>query len=414
MRQGYKRRKRKHNKLVFLFLGEIVIVVCLIFLIFWPQKVHRKVTVEAGTKTIDVSLFLKRSYKGKFLTDITTIDFTKIGEQTIVVMVDGKEYSSVLLIQDTIAPKAIGIKVTGALGVKIHAIDCVDKIQDATKVTATFHKEPDWEKAKTQPIEVTLKDEGGNKTTVKAWVVLVEDTEPPVITGVQDQFINLKATISYKTGVEVTDNQDPKPELTIDTSKVDLNTEGSYPVQYIATDQAGNRTTVTAIITVMSQTNLDNRAEMDNLADAVLEKIVTDGMTKIQIAKAIYTWTNKNINYTNESDKSSWVSGAIQGMKTRSGDCFQYFSVAKALLTRAGIENVDIIKSDVRESSHFWSLVNIGDGYYHFDTTPRKGEGDYFFMVTDEQLETYSKAHENSHIYDSSLYPDRATTPIQE
>lgn len=414
MRQGYKRKRNSHRKLVNLLLFEIIIILVLLFVFFWPQKVHRKVVVEAGTETIDIKLFLRGNQEGKFITDMSKIDLTSIGKKTIYIMVNSKEYKSVLMIQDTIAPKAEDAEATGALGSKINAIDCIKNIKDATKVKATFQKEPDWDKPKQQEAEVILQDAAKNKTKIKVHISLVEDKEAPVISGVKDQMINLNGTISYKKDVVVTDNQDQNPKLAIDTSTVDLTKEGTYTVIYKATDQAKNETKVEAKITVMSQSNYENKGEMDVLVTTLLAQIIKPDMTKQQVAKAIYTWTNKNINYTDSSDKSSWIKGAIQGLKTRSGDCFQYFAVAKALLTEAGIENIDIVKSDTSESSHFWSLVNLGEGYYHFDATPRKGEGDYFFMVTDAELEAYSKAHKNSHVYDSSLYPQRATTPIQE
>lgn len=414
MSQGYRRKRKSHRKLVYLFLVEIIIILVLLFVLFIPSKVHRKVSVEAGAKLTNVELFLKDNQKGKFVTDMTKIDANNIGKTTILIMVDGKEYKSILTIRDTIAPKAEDAKATGAIGTKLKAIDCVKNIKDATKVSATFKKEPNWKSSKKQSVEVILQDEGNNKTKINVQLTLVEDKEAPVITGVKDQVINLNGTISYKKGVIVTDNQDKKPELIIDNSKVDLGKEGTYTVIYTAKDQGKNQTKIEAKITVMSQSNFENKDEMDTLVTETLAQIIKPNMTKLQMAKAIYTWTNRNINYTDASDKSSWISGAIQGLKTRSGDCFQYFAVAKALLTQVGIDNVDVVKSDTSESSHFWSLVNLGEGYYHFDTTPRKGEGDYFFMLTDAQLEAYSKTHENSHVFDSALYPKRATTPIVE
>jgi hypothetical protein len=49
--------------------------------------------------------------------------------------------------------------------------------------------------------------------------------------------------------------------------------------------------------------------------------------------------------------------------------------------------------------------VKIDDGWYHYDTTPRHGDGDYFCMVTDKQLADYSAANGDSHIWDKTLYP---------
>ncbi len=242
------------------------------------------------------------------------------------------------------------------------------------------------------------------------------DTEAPVITGVQDQTVEVGDAISYKSGVTVTDNVDANVALQVDASQVDLETPGAYTVTYTAVDAAGNEAEpVTATITVVEpDPGAANEEEMMAMAQSILDEILTDGMTQMEQAKAIYDWCHYKISYVDSSDKSSWINGAIQAFETRSGDCFNYFAAAKALLTAAGIENMDVVKSDTSHSSHYWSLVDCGDGWYHFDTTPRKGDGDYFFMVTDAQLEEYSEAHNNSHIFDHSLYPATNTEEITD
>lgn len=55
--------------------------------------------------------------------------------------------------------------------------------------------------------------------------------------------------------------------------------------------------------------------------------------------------------------------------------------------------------------THFWSLVNIGEGWYHFDCTPRKDVSTFFYL-TDAELEAYSSTHNGTHVYDKSLYPE--------
>lgn len=148
------------------------------------------------------------------------------------------------------------------------------------------------------------------------------------------------------------------------------------------------------------------------LAREILDQITTDDMSDMEVAFAIYRWVSTNIGYVGSSDKSSWTGGAYQAFTQRSGDCYNYFAAAKALFDVAGIQNVDIIKSDTSHSSHYWSLINLGDGWYHVDCTPRKRVG-YFFMNTDAELEAYSVNNKNSHIFDGSLYPDRATESLQ-
>lgn len=242
------------------------------------------------------------------------------------------------------------------------------------------------------------------------------DTEAPVITGVQDQTVEVGATISYKSGVTVTDNVDTDLTVQVDASQVDLSTPGTYTVTYTAQDSAGNQAEpVTAtIVVVAAEPESAEEAEVLAMAQEVLDTIVTSDMSQLEQAQAIYDWCRGQISYVNSSDKSSWIQAAIQAFENRSGDCFNYFAAAKALLTAAGIENMDIEKSDTSHSAHYWNLVNCGDGWYHFDTTPRKGGGDYFFMVTDDQLEEYSEAHNNSHIFDHSLYPATNTEIITD
>ena len=83
MSQGYRRKRKSHRKLVYLFLVEIIIILVLLFVLFIPSKVHRKVSVEAGAKLTNVELFLKDNQKGKFVTDMTKIDANNIGKTTI-------------------------------------------------------------------------------------------------------------------------------------------------------------------------------------------------------------------------------------------------------------------------------------------------------------------------------------------
>ena len=144
--------------------------------------------------------------------------------------------------------------------------------------------------------------------------------------------------------------------------------------------------------------------EVYALADAVLEKILTPEMTPLEKAKAIYQYNIYNIAYINHSEKGNWVRAAYEGLADKKGDCYVYACTAKVLLDRAGIRNMDIIKIPTRRS-HYWNLVDLGEGWYHFDTTPRS-DHPTIFMWTEAQLMEYSGRHYGSHNYDHSLYPE--------
>ncbi len=249
-------------------------------------------------------------------------------------------------------------------------------------------------------------------------IVEVKDTTPPVIEGAKDITIYVGDTVSYRKGVTATDDTDQNPTLHIDSSAVDTSKAGTYEVTYTATDSFGNTAEVKIKVTVgkkpvvSSETTSSkefNKEEVYSLADKKLKALLKEGMTVKEQAKAIYNWANGNIWYSGTSDKTDYLKEAKKVLNGGGTDCFGYFAVCKLMFERLGIPNIDVIKvkNSDKDSSHFWSLVSIdgGQSYYHFDATPRKGDGDYFFLVTDAELDEYSNAHGKSHNRDKSLYP---------
>lgn len=417
-RQMRRRQQKRRRQRRIIFCGVLGIIALLSALlagvrIFTSNPLKASLTIEAGSEIPAAEAFLKKeSGKAVLITDISSA-VNHVGETEVEVEVKGRQYKTVLKVEDTAAPTAEAEGITIDRGVTPEAKELVKNIQDATEVTCAFKEEPDLSEAGEFPVTVILTDEGGNKTEVASKITVVVDEEPPLIWDVKPLVGILGESISYKAGIRVTDNCDKDVKLEVDTSKVDAEKAGTYPIVYSATDRAGNTTTAESSITICEKPadgEEDASEQVYALADEVLAKITTEDMNAKEKAKAIYKWCRGNIGYVSTSDKSSWIKGAYQGFTERSGDCFVYFSVAKALLTRAGIPNLDVVKSDTSHSRHYWSLADCGTGWYHFDTTPRL-EGGVFFMLTDKQLMEYSKAHHNSHIFDTSLYP---ATPTEE
>ncbi len=415
IREEKRRKRRRRLKIIRAALigGMLLILALIIFiirLIFFSNPVERKVKVEAGTE-LKVKDFLKKDkVKAEFVTDVTKVSLDHVGEQEIVLKVKGKERKSRLIVQDTVAPKAKASDAVVDIDGELKAKDLVKDIKDATDVTCSFKEKPDLSKEGTVSATVILKDEGGNTAEVTADVKVIVDTEAPVIDGVAPLTGFIGEPISYKSTITVTDNCTKNREVAVDNSQVDTKTEGTYDVFYSAVDHAGNETEASTTITIKEKPeNYVTPEEALKEADEVLKEITTKDMTLKEKARAIYNWARTEIGYVNTSDKDSWTNGAHQGFTEKSGDCFVYFAASKALLTEAGIPNLDVVKSDTSESSHYWSLIDCGDGWYHFDTTPRYGGGDDFFMKTDDEILKYSRNHGNSHIFDQSLYPATPT-----
>lgn len=359
------------------------------------------VTMEAGGEVPGIDSFVPVGRNAVFLTRMGEIDYGRVGDHEILLDVDGDAYSSVLHVVDTVPPQIEVHDVESYFRAPQKPEDFVSSWEDATELTFSFREEPDLSLAGSQEVEIVATDGGGNETVKKALLTLREDTQAPVIHAEDlDYFIG--ESISYRKNVKVVDNCEAGLNLEVDTSGVDLNTEGVYPVTYTAEDLAGNRSSTTVNLTV--RTRMYSLEEMNAYADAVLEEIIEPDMSLRDKAWAIYSYVLGNVSYINHSEKGDWIRAAYEGLVDKKGDCYVYACTAKALLTRAEIPNLDIRKIPT-SFEHYWNLVDVGEGWYHFDTTPRP-DHPTIFLWTDEELMDYNVGHYDAFHYDPALYPE--------
>lgn len=366
------------------------------------SRVVEELTVEAGSGPPALQDFVIEGEEASFVTGIYQFDYTVPADREVTLRVDGADYKTMLHIVDTIAPEMAVRDLQSFTKVPRKPEEFVVSVRDVTEVSLRFREEPDITLEGEQTVVVVAADQGGNETVKEAKLILAADTEAPVITGVEDLTILEGDAISYKKNVTVTDNCPDGLELMVDNSEVNLSAEGEYPVTYIARDASGNETTVTA--TVIVEPRMYDLQTVYALADSVLAEITTPEMTPLEKVKAIYRYNTGNIAYINHSEKDDWARAAYEGLAEHKGDCYVYACTAKVLLDRAGIQNMDIEKIPTSRR-HYWNLVNLGDGWYHFDTTPRT-DHPTIIMWTEAQLMEYSGRHHNSHNYDHTLYPE--------
>ncbi|MGF7145671.1 hypothetical protein HNQ56_004114 [Anaerotaenia torta] len=371
--------------------------------------VRSSVTMEAGSKmSLTSADFVNdSSYDIAFVTDLSTLDISKPGVYPIEFTVNGKLVTGHLEVVDTIPPKATVKAQETWTGEKLEAMELLENITDASKVTADYKTQPNWDRPGVQAVILVLTDEAGNVTELPASLTVVADTEPPVIKGALDKTVYIGNSVSYRKGVTVTDNKDGEVSFEVDSNGVNLKKEGEYKVTYTAVDSSGN--VARKDITVRVKTFTVAEEKVNELCDEILDKITNSSMSQREVAYEIYKWARQNISYTGDSDKSDWLAEAYRGMTDKKGDCFTYFAVSQAMLIRVGIENMEINRVG-GNTRHYWSLINCGDGWYHFDSCPNK-DHEETFMMTDKEVDEFTqKRGNNYYTYDRSLYP---ATPEQ-
>ena len=408
--ENNKIRKKTGRILIIVFSMLVVSIGCAFFgysyYLNYP-RVEEELTREAGSELPELSEFLLKDYKkADFVVPLDQIvDMKKIGDYEVTISIGRREYTSVLHIVDTVAPV---VKVRDAeiyTDETLEVSDLIVSIDDVTKTKVNFVNTPDFTLPGTQNVPILITDEGGNSVQVSAKVEVLADTEAPVIEGVEEMTIKAGESVSYKRDVTVADNHDENVMLEVDNSAVNIYKVGDYTVIYSAEDNSGNRTEIATVLHVLPAGVEGATEDIVNAeADAILAEIITEDMTQYEVARAIFDWVHKNIANVGITPKTTWVEGAYRGFFERKGDCFVYAMISKCLLTRAGILNMDIGFINPNRI-HYWNLIDLGEGWYHWDVTKRS-DGYSFFYVSDAEIMAYSRTHNGSHAYDPSQYPE--------
>lgn len=270
-------------------------------------------------------------------------------------------------------------------------------------------------------IGLIYRPEKGRKQTFDAVLCMIYDTEPPVISGVKDIIAYVGEGISYRSGITLTDNCGGEITLTVDSGAVNPALESGeegYPVIYYATDHAGNTATAEARVHVYQQKI--TLEQLYALIDPVIAERGMYAMSKVEQVRSIWQFvhTDHAITYVDHSDKTDWIRAAYFAMVDQQGDCFSYFALSKAFFERLGIENMDIQRiPGFTDDTHYWSLVNVADAgaqaqWYHYDSTRLRDVPYSGALLTDEQVDAFSRLRPNFYLYDRTGYPATSTVEL--
>ncbi len=462
------KRKKRTAQLLKRIVVIAAAVFLFVFLILEIFPVRTSATVEAGSES-SIKDFMRFGFMdGSFTEKSEAYDTNVPGTYQLEIKAGIFKHRCKLTVEDTTAPVVETKELEVGLNETCEAKDFIVSAKDVTEVSARFETEPDYTiQGKEQNLTIIVSDTSGNETrkdvvmkvvpvfsritvevgskapTLEKFLpkkaeigeedhiitdmsgfdfktlgehqveiyykgitypstIEVNDTKAPVFEFAENFEAFIGEGIRYKAQVTVRDNSGSY-DLDIDTSDVNPDKAGTYKVKYTATDPSGNSSSKTIKITLSKKTA--NEKELFEKVDKILDDIIKDGMTTREKARAIFEYTNWSYSFVNDSEKGDYVKAALEMIKRGHGDCYSFFSLAKALLTRAGIKNMDIDYVNRPVNEHYWNLVDIedGHGWYHFDTTPTVS-GDEIYLWTEDQIQSINK--DGRYSYDHSKYPN--------
>ena len=240
------------NKKLLAIAGGVMAVVILAAVLLWPANIVSELTVEAGRESITANEFRKedKGIDAQFVSDLTAVDLNTIGTYPVQVQYKNKTYDCTIVVEDTIAPEA------EVRNLAVYSYDTPDpedfivSIKDVSPVTVQYEKRTDLTKDGSYLLKLILTDAAGNHSEYEVVLTVFIDTGAPQLAGVEAIFTYIGTEPDYLAGVTAMDDKDVALEITVDSSKVDLNAVGTYDITYSVADAAGNTTTVPSTVTV--------------------------------------------------------------------------------------------------------------------------------------------------------------------
>ena len=254
---------KKNVKRNFILLAGVLCIVVMMFFVFRlfnkPNIQFKKnqIDIEINEKLADPLTYIEKvngKYKESDIKiDSSQVNTKKLGEYKIKYTLNDKEYDLLVHVVDTKAPTYKTKNLDIDVGMKVDIKDVVSDIKDSTKTKAYFKKDYDFTKEGQQKMTVVVEDEAGNKTEKEIEVNIVKDKEKPQLKGLHDLTVKVNGEVDYLSGLSATDNRDPKPEVTVDSSEVNLKKEGTYKVKYTVKDRSGNTETFSRNVKVLKK-----------------------------------------------------------------------------------------------------------------------------------------------------------------
>lgn len=298
------------------------------------------ITIELGNEdAIKISDFMdldKNELKSAKL-NTKDVNFFKEGNYKATISYKDKDYDIKVKVKDTVAPKiTVSDNIVVQTNNPLHMSDIITNVTELSgNIDASFKDKPKSESTdntesvsateNTESTEsgsasviavggcnlkhndeitytksgdydntITVTDDAGNSTDIDIKISVID---APSINGISDKTVTIGDTIDYLSGVTATDGKgtDITGSIEVDSSKVDINTPGTYQITYKVTDSYGFSTGANCNITV----NEKKEEVADNTSDGNDNTTTSDNGNKKSSKK------NKRSNNTASNNNSS-------------------------------------------------------------------------------------------------------------
>lgn len=266
------------------------------------------ITIELGNEdAIKISDFMdldKNELKSAKL-NTKDVNFFKEGNYKATISYKDKDYDIKVKVKDTVAPKiTVSDNITVQTNNPLHMSDIITNVTELSgNIDASFKDKPKSESTdntesvsateNTESTEsgsasviavggcnlkhndeitytksgdydntITVTDDAGNSTDIDIKISVID---APSINGISDKTVTVGDTVDYLSGITATDGKgtDITGNIEVDSSKVDINTPGTYQITYKVTDSYGFSTGANCNITV----NEKKEEVADNTSD---------------------------------------------------------------------------------------------------------------------------------------------------
>lgn len=298
------------------------------------------ITIELGNEdAIKVSDFMDLSKDELKSAKLNTkdVNFFKEGNYKATISYKDKDYDIKVKVKDTVAPE---VKLSDNIVVQtnnpLHMSDIITNVTELSgNIDASFKDKPKTESTdNTESVSATentestesgstsviavggcnlkhndeitytksgdydntiiVTDDAGNSTDIDIKISVID---APSINGISDKTVTVGDTIDYLSGVSATDGKDTDitGSIEVDSSKVDINTPGTYQITYKVTDSYGFSTGANCNVVV----NEKKEEVADNTSDGNDNTTTSDKTNKKTTKK------NKRSNSNTASNNNS-------------------------------------------------------------------------------------------------------------